>query len=104
MKLFNVLQDTTFSGFRNLTIVNHKPKTFNVDFSKVKFIHEPDHFFKKPNKKFQKLSNPFYQLSNFTIAFDTGVNWLENSTRLLVSGRSPECSDCLLGFYGAVIT
>ena len=25
-------------------------------------------------------------------------------TRLLVSGRSPECSDCLLMFYGAVIT
>ena len=23
---------------------------------------------------------------------------------LLVSGRSPECSDCLLRFYGAVIT
>ena len=27
-----------------------------------------------------------------------------NITRLLVSGRSPEGSDCLLRFYGAVIT
>ena len=26
------------------------------------------------------------------------------ATRLLVSGQSPECSDCLLRFYGAVIT
>ena len=25
-------------------------------------------------------------------------------TRVLVSGRSPACSDCLLRFYGAVIT
>ena len=28
----------------------------------------------------------------------------QSITRLLVSGRSPECSDCLLRHYGAVIT
>ena len=29
---------------------------------------------------------------------------LQKKTKLLVSGRSPEFSDCLLRFYGAVIT
>ena len=32
------------------------------------------------------------------------LNFLNVRTRLLVSGQSPECSDCLLRFYGAVIT
>ena len=46
------------------------------------------------------------QKSPFVVSwFSNGVKLSETKeTRLLVSGRGPECSDCLLRFYGAVIT
>ena len=34
----------------------------------------------------------------------SSIPLIVKTTRLFVSGRSPECSDCLLRFYGAVVT
>ena len=52
-----------------------------------------------------KTSTVFRYIRNFqSKLLAKRTDFLEIQTRLLVSGRSLECSDCLLKFCGAVIT